>query len=330
MKTKFLNSENLILETLEDAGIDVKDLKLYRRWAYDVGKMLLTDEQLQRIITVKPVIDGKLVLPDNFMILDEVAAKVGDCGNYSLKAIASQYKQDLDGCEITIDVACNKCKKQTCSCEADEYIINVDRLISLNIPTDIAANNPLATVQGTGGLFDRNVYDKDYYYNKFVLMSPSIDYKEMYKHHTPECINLNLQSDLVYYIQNGVMEVNFKEGDIFLVYLGLPTDDQSNIMVPDIPEAIEAFQEYLLYKHFRRDFLKTNSRESQVKYSEAFQRYERKKWEAKTKAQIPDYQEIAKVFRNSRRNKLISAYTNYMTKGIAKHSLTKYPIHRSR
>lgn len=327
MRTKYLNTENLILETLEDAGIDVKDLKLFRRWSYDVGRMLLTDEQYQRTMRVIPVIDGKIVLPDNFMIIDEVAAKVGDCGKYSLQAIASQYKADLDDCELTIDIKCNKCKKQTCSCE-QEYVINVDRMIGLSVPS-VPTNNPLYSVQGTGGLF-HNQGNENHYSNHFILMSPSNDYKEMYKQHLPDCINLQIKSDLVYHIQNGIMEVNFKEGDVLLIYMAIPTDSEGSVLIPDFPQSIEAFQEYLLYKHFRRDFLKTDSRESKIKYSEAYQRYERKLWESKTKLQIPDYAEIAKVFRNSRRNKLNSAYSNYMNKGIAQPSLSKYPLHRSR
>lgn len=326
MKTKLIETSNLILETLEDAGIDVKDLKAFKRWAYDVGKMLLTDEQFIKKITVLPVTNYRVVLPEHFILIDEVYAKVGDCDKTNLKAIASQYKADLDNCELTIDIKCDICRKDKCSCNSNEYIINVDRMIGLSVP--MPSTSSLYKVQGSGGLFFND--EDSHYTNQFMLMSPSIDYKEMYNQHVPDCINLDVKSDLVYYVQNGVMEVSFNEGDILLVYMAIPTDDVGDVMIADLPEAIEALQEYLLYKHFRRDYLRTNNRESRNKYVEAYQIYERKMWVAKSKLRIPDIQEVAKVFRNSRYNKLQSAYSNYLKKGVGVSTLSKYPLHRSR
>lgn len=331
MKVNFLSSEDLIQETIEDINIsdDSANMKLFRRWSFDVAKQLITDEQLERRIAIIDVSNYRAVLPDHFQIIDEVAAKEGRNNKTQLQAIASQYKADMEsGCELTIDIKCPKCKSHSCSCEANEYVINVTRDMELNIPKKTGS---LSRVGGTGGLFHN--YDTENplaTYDDFVYMSPSTDYKEMYKLHIPDCINLCLDSDLVYYVQNGIMETNFKEGEILLIYLALPADDHGNIMIPDLPESIEAFQEYMIYKYFRRNYLRTSNQNDLNKYRIAEVNFADKVATSKAKLQIPAYAEIAKMFKNTRINKLNSAYGNYMRGRAAIASITKYPIHRSR
>jgi len=331
MKTQFLNSEDLILETIDDMNMsdDPANMKLFRRWAYDVGKQLITDEQLERRISIIDVTNYRAVLPDHFQIIDEVAAKTGCSKKSKLQAIASQYKADMEnGCELTIDVKCPKCKKETCRCEANEYIIAVTKDIELHIPRQIGT---LSRAGGTGGLFhnydDHNPLES---YDNFIYMSPSTDYKEMYKLHLPNCINLNIDSDLVYYVQNGIMETNFKDGEILLIYMGLPVSDDGDILIPDLPESIEAFQEYMVYKYFRRQYLRTSNQNDLNKYRMAETNFIDKVATSKSKLQIPAFAELAKMFRNTRLNKLNSAYGNYMKGRPATSSITKYPVHRSR
>jgi hypothetical protein len=330
LKTKFLNSEDLILETIEDMNMadGPANMKLFRRWAYDVGRLLITDEQLERRITIIPVDSYRVKLPDNFQFIDEIAAKVG-CKNTSLKAVATQYKMDMeDGCELELNLKCHGCPKPDCDCDASEYIIEVDRTLGLSRPA--YSSSPLSKAQGSGGLLHDYGYNKTPQHDNFILMSPSTDYKEMYQHHLPDCINLQLKSDLVYYIQNGIIETNFKEGEILLIYFSLPVDENSNILIPDTTEAIEAFQEYMIFKYYKREYLKSSRPDDQNKYKQAEADFDRKMRIAKAKLQIPAFQEIAKMWKNTRLNKLNSAYSNYLKKGIAKSSLTKYPTHRSR
>ena len=232
-----------------------------------------------------------------------------------------------DGCVAEISFSCPTCKKESCDCGESSWVVNIDQISRSNFPTVEEFNSRLATAHTTNSMFNPN---SSQYSDEFILIQPTLSYSDMAAIHLPECINRTCSSEHTYYIQGDMIETSFKEGLILVSYLAFDTDDLGDIKVPDIPDAIEAVKEYLIYKYFRTKFLKTSQQADRLKYSEAYQLYNMKFNEARSILGMPSFSELARKMRASRYNKLQKAYGNYLNGRKPVANLSRYPIHRSR
>ena len=300
---------------------------LFKRWGYDIAKKLPTDEQLIHKIDLVWVSSYKAQLPA-FKMIDEVAAIINPKNRKELKAYFSKFTQQMDdGCIAEISFSCPKCKKDTCSCEQNSWVVNIDEISRANFPTVDEFNSKFATAHTTNSMFNPN---SSQYADEFILIQPTLSYTDMANIHLPECINTACKSEHTYYIQGNTMETSFKDGLLLFSYLTWYSDDYGDIKVPDITEAIEAVKEYLIYKYFRTKFLKTSLQADRIKYLESYQIHTTEFNKARSLLGMPSFSELARKWRASRYNKLQKAYHNYLKGDKAIPNLSRYPIHRSR
>lgn len=329
MKVDSINLDIIIDEVLEDLSMtnQASERDLFKRWGYDIAKKLPTDEQLIHKIDLVWVTSYKGQLPA-FKSIDEIAAIVNPKNKTELKAYFSKFTQEMeDGCIAEITFSCPTCKKESCSCNMNSWVVNIDQISRANFPTVDEFNSRLATAHTTNSMFNPN---SSQYADEFVLIQPTLSYTDMAAIHLPECINVACKSEHTYFIQGNTIETSFKEGLLLFSYLTWDTDDLGDVKVPNITDAIEAVKEYLIYKYFRRKFLKTSLQADRVKYSEALQLHTMKFNEARSILVMPSFAELARKWRASRYNKLQKAYHNFLKGNRSVANLSRYPIHRSR
>ena len=329
MKVNSVPLQGIIDEVIEDLSLTDAAVKrdLFTRWGYDIAKTLPTDEQLIPLISLIQVTNYKGKLPNNWRLIDEVGALVGEQTKKGLKAYFNKFTQEVgDGCEVEISLKCPRCHQASCDCDDNTWAVDITPMMRTNFPTVEEFNSRFGMAHTTNSMFS-NV--ESGYSSFFKIIQPSINYTEMYKQHLPECINLCTNSEDKYNIVKDTIETTFKEGLILFSYMGYDTDANGDISIPDITESIECVKEYLIYKHFRTDFLRTSSRESHVKYKESEMLYKQKYAEARSKLGMPGFKEISQIFRASRLNKLNNAYGNLL-KGRNARNLSRHSIYRSR
>ena len=330
MKVGKIQLQTIIDELIEDLGLTdtavIRDL--FTRWGYEILKTMPYDDQLVHAIELIQISSYKGVLPEGWRIIEEVGAMIGTEKASRLKAHFSKFRQPIneEGCELEISILCPKCHKHGCSCKQDSWVVDMTSIMHTNFPSVDEFNTQFGSAHTTNSMFQG---DEDYM-TQFQLIQPSINYTDMYKQHLPECINLCTSSEQKYFIQNNMIETTFKEGVVLFSYLGYDFGEDGDIQVPDLQEAIDCVKEYMIYKHFRKDFLRTSSRESQYKYKESESLYRIKQTEARSKLTSPSYAEISQLFKNSRLNKLSNAYGNFLKNGIPKRNLSRYNIYKSR
>lgn len=321
MNTEFVSIKAPIYEWISDVGADqvhdeINDTTLVR-WASDVTKFCITDEQLAPKIGLYNVKSFKTDIGYDVKIINSVAGNpdfsIDDCksckdgktyypnhpchsckdGHFEpfVKTRRENVVQWLQGCtegecHMEINLVCPKCNHNPCSCDGSVIHLDVDRLWEMAHPEIFYKNYSRLGRFGYGPMYGTRkskftlmrVASNDFWNLKqFISNCPMVDCKDCYN---------SFKVDLPY------ITTDFEKGEILVSYLGLKTDENGDLMVPDHPDVMAAIFWQLESKWWYRKYRGTTDRsEFQIyrdKYQNAEQQKERHIGLANSALQIPD------------------------------------------
>lgn len=316
MKVGFLPIESAIGDFLFDNDVSENkiDEELLKKWAVDAVKMISTDEQLHHRISLLDVNNYKVELPDGFKILCEVAYRLEpekNCGT-KYQQLTKFAQRTPDGCELEINLKCPKCYKTECEgCGGDSIVVDVDRVWELansyyNHSTRFMTDSGVKT-------FGRGEYPS-FYSDKFLLLKPASTSWFQLSKQLPDCANVHCQEcSQSYMIEHPNIELSFEKGEILLAYLSTPVDSEGNNLVPDHVDAIEAVTSHILHKMCKMEWIKDKSdRAKYLAYKDTKLERDEAVGRARSALQIPSAAELSCFLGNNRKNRVHSAYENYL------------------
>jgi len=249
----YINEVSYDQDWIEDKGlVDNSELDetLLIKWGTDAVNMIpIPDNQMHKIEIIY-VENYKAELPKDFMLLQSAAANVWDeaenCSKTRREQIV-QWTQKANDCELEINLVCPECHQSECSCRP-KVVVDVDRIWEMANPQIYYRNYMKLGKVGFGA------DHPDYIEEKFKLMSyQSNDYFRS-GHFLTDCPNIQCEDcPNQFRLELPHMLVDFKRGEILLSYIGVRTDENGDVMVPDDPDMLEAIQSHLTYKWFARE-----------------------------------------------------------------------------
>lgn len=310
MKLRFVPISNAVQDFIQDTGISAgTDESVLLKWATDAVSMLTFDQQLQHKIKLLQVYNASADLPDDYRILVQAAANVFprtscDCerdpndpcchGRNSHQKTrvekVVQWTQDAfeDDCEITIDLNCPKCGSGSCNCSDRVIEVDVDRIWELSHPEyyhNYTRFGQAHRIGEGGGMYSA-------YHPKFEIMRYTQSPYHRVTQILPGCINTQCPGCTTEFsIDNGVLQVDFTEGEVLLSYLGEHLDADQNKMIPDHPKVHQAVLHYLTYKYFLREYFKGNDKAAR-RYAVAMDMYNEAIASAISAIDTPDFHEF--------------------------------------
>ncbi len=123
----------------------------------------------------------------------------------------------------------------------------------------------------------------------FKIMNYSSDDWFQTKNHLPGCANIKCEScEEQYIIKDNWLETSFEKGEVLLSYMGIPLDDNGDIMVPDNADLFTAISFHLDMKFFWQDYRKSKQTADLRAFQVAKQEREQAIGTARSALQIPD------------------------------------------
>lgn len=286
MKTNFIPAKAAVKEFLRFTGhegkLDKTDLVA---WANDAVERLTSDEQLVHRIVLLPVKNYIVQLPEGFTSVVQAAYR-DKSPRCTPRVEISQYTQKVlgTGCDLKIDVQCPECHEESCNCGAPIVEVDVDRLWKTSHPQyseayvrhfyDYGGN-----VEIGGGRLNQSVYHPEFRLMKYTTSSFfNIPY------HLDNCLNFSVDCEVEYSINHPTMNVNFKDGEVLLSYLGTRLDEDGYRMIPDHPVAIRAISYAMAERFLYIEYMKTFEQKNRIAWQMHVELAE--KWIARARAQL--------------------------------------------
>lgn len=242
-------------------------------------------------ISLIQVHNTKVELPKDFKQLISIAYRIystkKDCT--TIEEISEFTQKSFGECDLEIKVKCNKCQKNTCSCESPVVEVDIDRIHMMHNPWYYDASK-FAKPYNTSDLYSDGRQDTK---GHFKLMAHATNPFFNVNAHIPDCVNLkctNCDKRYTIHTDTNVVETDITEpnAEILIAYLAMQSDSDGDLRVPDNTNAIEAIEYQLSYKYYRMKFAKTGDRVFQILYSEAAQRRDIAVGRLKVELSIPN------------------------------------------
>ncbi len=234
MQVPFLSIDKIPAEYRDRSPNRIDPMK-QRTWGNDIVKKMLNAEQYDKTVVQLTVRNGEAELPDNFK-------KVIQCGygeveykkEHNRQSIIRYVSQQMQGCDIKVEVKCNKCNKKECSCSTPIIIYEVNEMDLANHPEWMASVNK--SFYGYGKFGDRYTPRDSPYY---TLMRPAVNNFHD-RRQLPDCVVLNTGNEVTYWIEDKKLVINnIKNCKVIMSYHSYKMDDRGWLKVPDIPEVWE-------------------------------------------------------------------------------------------
>lgn len=265
------------------------DTSLLKEQAIDIARDFTTADVLTHKIALLDIVNTRAKLPSDFKTAISVAYRIfekkSDCTTIQK---VTAYTQQTAGCDLEIRTKCDKCQKDSCECGgANTVEIDVDHIFRMENPWYYNVSQFGMPIDST------DLYGYKQNKNRFKLLRATTDPFHNLSYHLPDCVNLHCKDcDHSYSITPPYIAVDFlnqnKKVELLLAYLGTPTDESGDILIPDDTDAKEAILYGLAYKYFMSDFARTSSQASRILYTEAEFKRDRAIGRFKTAAAIPD------------------------------------------
>jgi hypothetical protein len=272
-KTDFISLSHVIDEWTQDVGLteEALDQETLKRWALDAASWLSYADNLKHKIKLLSVGKlGKVKLPDDFSSVCQIAYKKNKSKEDScttIEQVSTWVQHDhLSGVDVEIKIKCPKCGTNSCTCDTGAIEIDIDPLWR--------AHNPFHDYFGKfgrQGSFGR-ANGSSIYHDSFMVMRYAGGDFHAINHHIPECHNLNaVGSDHKYSIELPYINTDIREEgtQILLAYMANPVDEYGDLMIPMIPDAIDAVKFQMTYKYFYRKYHQTLENKYQSAYRTA-------------------------------------------------------------
>lgn len=269
-----ISIREIIDEFIQDTGLENEALNQEQlvRWAVDATEWLTYADNLKNKFILLNTQNGKVELPSDFCTLVQVAYrkmpnKKDKCT--SIERVSQWVQHDYNsGLDIEINVRCNKCGVKECKCGNGVVEVDIDPIWRLN--------NPFHDYFGKMGRLDsfgKGEGGLDYSSEKFHIMRYAGSDLHAVNLHIPQCYNLNAQEcDHRYSINQPYIQTDIRENgtEILLSYLGMPTDDLGDPMIPQTANTIDAIKFHLSYKYFMKKYHMT----LETKFQSAYRNFE--------------------------------------------------------
>ena len=275
MQYELISIEPLLFNWMEDNPVEednISKTQLYR-WAHHVSSMFSVIDGGHDKIAILPVKAGKVIPPKDFRFIRSIAyrkypKKGGECTTVER---VSQYTQKQYGkdCDLEINVKCDPCYEDNCDCSSEIVEIDVNKIWELENPWYYYGNKfgrPMSSL---------DIETDDFDYGFRLLKSTSKDFFNV-NSHLPECQRVDCDDCVHEYkvvnrslIETDIITEKGVDVEVLLAYVGDTTDEEGNLLIPDIPDVHEAISyqlDYMFYKKKSRDerdsFYKRESIES--------------------------------------------------------------------
>lgn len=286
---KYLPIGHVIQEwkrSTKDGGeIPEDDLKAF---GSEGAERVITGDLMIMAFALLKVKNYKATLPRGFSSVG--IALYSDDKKKCLREEVVEWSQQIygSGCNLKISVDCPNCGSTTaCSCTdspSPSILIDVDEVYR--------TSHPGYNLQGTN-LSHRSYSTSDRVcpegIKRFKIMRATVSDMFNAPHHIKGCPNLNLglKSKIEYKIRDGIIEVNFQEGEVLLSYLSYPIDD-GYVMVPDDTLAFRAVIAYIEERLAYQQYRKTKNAADQAFYQMTVATADKAISKARTKLSMPD------------------------------------------
>lgn len=329
MKYNTTTLDIVIDEAFSDLGIDAeeRDMALLKRWATDIYREFSTPEQLvHKIVLLQTDRLGKVLLPDDYKLIDQVSYRLrkqkDDC---TRREQVVQWVQNMyDGCKAEVNLICDVCHQETCSCAAPKIEVDVDYMWLKSNPW---YTNP--TMMGVPKNSTDELQNLSYLSNKFKLLAYKGNSYHRLRYHVDNCENLNcVGCSYGYAIELPHILTDLPPGtEVLISYFGEKTDENGDIMIPDEPNSLEAIKKGILSKHFAIKMLHIADPGATSKYKYFYEKFQAESdiaiGRAKSKLDQPTSQEwrsfLSKVWTRRVRNQTATnqavpndPYDNYL------------------
>jgi len=269
------------------------DYSLLKEQSIDIIKDFLTADASVHKIGLINIHNTRGKLPDDFDTIISVAARVyeGKKNCTTIQRVSEYTQKTAEACDLEIKVKCDKCKKTDCDCGGGSTIeVDVDYIWKMQNPWYYNVSNFGKPINST----DLYGYKKE---QGFKLLRHTTNPYHNVNYHLPDCVNLHCEDcDNSYSIRYPFIEVDFlnqnKNVELLVAYLGKPTDENGDLLVPDLTDAKEAILYGLAYKYFMSEFVRTSSQAARIIYTESESKRDRSIGRLKTVLAIPDADEF--------------------------------------
>ena len=242
----------VIDEAFSDVGMDAEErnMSLLKRWATDLWAEMYTPEQLiHKIVLLETNRLGKVDLPADFKKLDQVSYRIKahkhDCTTRD--QVKEWVQKTYDDCEIKIEMKCDVCHKQDCTCDAPRIEVDVDYLW--------LKSNPYYTNPSRMGVHRTSQEDlmmnRSSYTDKFTLMGYKGNSYHRLKYFEVGCDMDCIGCKYSFSLEDGMLLTDAPpETEILISYFGQQTDENGDVYILDEVNTLEAVKKGILSKHF--------------------------------------------------------------------------------
>lgn len=251
--------------------------QLLIKWANDVLEKLVTTEQYDFKVKLFCVKDYTIKLDDNTKSLAQVAYRPPNEKKKCKRVEIVEWTENtFNGCELNISVECPKCHSLECTCEGPEITFDADRLFRQAHPElQYGHMDHLRTWGGLGNYDNLPPYPPCMFHPEFYLIRPASHDFFNADFHVKGCLNLDekLMSKVPvnYRVNERTLRINRRDGDILIAYLAAKTDEDGNMLVPNVPDVFEAIRWTLIENMSWRTYYKTRNSQYRVDAQEARQ-----------------------------------------------------------
>ena len=262
----------------------------------DGADRIITDQQLSHMVAVLDVRDYKAKLPDHFKYVIQAASRE-EPKPCKLREEISQFTKNIPGteCELEINLVCPRCHKESCECEDINVVeVKADDIWKSAHPEYMAAY--MKSFYSHGGNTGRGY--RSIYNSEFMLMKSSSGSFWNAPYHINGCLNNRIECGHEYSIRPPVMVVNFKKGQVLLGYMARQTDENGYLMIPNIPQAIQAIVWYVRERMAFRQYSQTQSQKDERFWLNMTQMREKHIARAKSELRIPSQDEFWDFIQN--------------------------------
>ena len=252
MDLNYITIKSVIEDWIDFTGEteQVKESVLLKIADDTVQKITKAENQDLRVARLD-VKDHQAMLPKGFRSVVQVMYRDQTPQKVTREEVV-EWTQKIWGteCELKINLECPECHKDTCDCNSDIAIVDVDRIWQDSHPEHYASKRYLHNFGRTSEQGSNPCYD-------FRLMKRTSNNYFAVPYHVTGCPNINFDCSAEYDITPPKMVTNFREGEVLLSYMSAVLDSDGYHMITDHPRVHEAIfysiEERMLWKKMRMD-----------------------------------------------------------------------------
>jgi hypothetical protein len=262
------------------------------KWAQDIVRRIITDEQTQFRIAEIPIRGYKGLMPTGFKKIHQIGVLEGSA-KVTREEIHEWTQKSLDGsgCTLTMTLDCPHCGEHECDCTKDYLILDATEQWK-------GANPKLSVQHSDKFMHQRSTASPNcaFFGPKFKLIKPSSTSFFATEYHLPGCANLKVDSAIEYMVElPNIVVNNMQEGTLFMSYRGTYLDAEGYLMIPDHELVFKAINYGIEAKMMYKEFRKSWSPQHRYAWEKLEEKEEKTIGRAKNELRLPDDDRLQKL-----------------------------------